>query len=63
MYIAPQELQRGLGFDATTAGMLMLAGGVVNAICSFGAGRLFDRVGATPLVRVGALPALPGNRA
>ena len=61
MYIAPQELQRGLGFDATTAGMLMLAGGVVNAICSFGAGRLFDRVGATPLVRVGALLAIVGS--
>ena len=54
MYIAPQELQRGLGFDATTAGLLMLAGGVVNAICSFGAGRLFDRFGAVPLVRLGA---------
>ena len=61
MYIAPQELQRGLGFDATTAGLLMLAGGVVNAICSFGAGRLFDRFGAVPLVRLGALLAIVGS--
>ena len=61
MYIAPQELQRGLGLDATTAGMLMLAGGVVNAICSFGAGRLYDRMGAAPLVRVGALLAIVGS--
>ena len=34
MYLAPQELQRGLGLDTTVAGMLMLAGGVINAICS-----------------------------
>ena len=61
MYIAPQELQRGLGLDATTAGMLMLAGGVVNAICSFMAGRLFDSLGAVPLVRIGALLAIVGS--
>ncbi|NMM93172.1 MFS transporter [Bifidobacterium oedipodis] len=61
MYIAPQELQRGLGLDATIAGMLMLAGGVVNAICSFASGRLYDRLGAAPLVRVGAALAIIGS--
>ena len=61
MYIAPQELQRGLGLDATAAGMLMLAGGVVNAICSFASGRLYDRLGAAPLVRVGAVLAIIGS--
>lgn len=61
MYLAPQELQRGLGLDTTVAGMLMLAGGVVNAICSFLSGRMFDRVGAAPLVRVGAVIAIIGS--
>lgn len=61
MYLAPQELQRGLGLDTTVAGMLMLAGGVINAICSFAAGRLYDRHGATILARIGAVIAIIGG--
>lgn len=60
MYLAPQELQRGLGLDATVAGMLMLAGGVVNAICSFVVGRLYDFHGAKLLSRIGAVVAIVG---
>ena len=54
MYVAPQELQRGMGLGPSTAGMLMLAGGVTNAVFSFIAGRLYDRTGARRLVRLGA---------
>lgn len=61
MYLAPQELQRGLGLDSSVAGMLMLAGGVVNAIVSFLSGRWYDRMGAAPLVRVGAVVASIGS--
>ena len=61
MYLAPQELQRGLGLDSSVAGMLMLAGGVVNAIVSFLSGRWYDRVGAAPLVRVGGVVAIVGS--
>ncbi|SHJ52180.1 MFS transporter, DHA2 family, lincomycin resistance protein [Tessaracoccus bendigoensis DSM 12906] len=61
MYLAPQQLQRGLGLDTSTAGMLMLAGGVVNAVCSFVTGRLHDRHGATHLVRIGAVVSIIGS--
>ena len=61
MYLAPQELQRGLGLNTSVAGMLMLAGGVVNAVCSFLAGRWYDRVGARPLVSAGAVIGIVGS--
>lgn len=61
MYLAPQELQRGLGLSISTAGMLMLAGGIINAICSFASGRMYDKVGARPLVRAGAVVAIIGS--
>ena len=61
MYLVPQELQRGLGLSSTLAGLLMLPGGIVNAVCSLMAGRLYDRKGATLLVRVGAVVAIIGD--
>ena len=61
MYLAPQELQRGLGLNSSVAGMLMLAGGVINAICSFATGRMYDKVGARPLVRAGAVVSIIGS--
>ena len=61
MYLAPQELQRGLGLSTSMAGMLMLAGGIINAICSFATGRMYDKVGARPLVRAGAVVAIIGS--
>lgn len=61
MYLAPQELQRGLGLSTSMAGMLMLTGGIINAICSFATGRMYDKVGARPLVRAGAVVAIIGS--
>lgn len=61
MYLAPQELQRGLGLSTSMAGMLMLAGGIINAICSFATGRMYDKVGARPLVCAGAVVAIIGS--
>lgn len=61
MCLAPQELQRGLGLSTSMAGMLMLAGGIINAICSFATGRMYDKVGARPLVRAGAVVAIIGS--
>lgn len=61
MYLVPQELQRGLGLSSTVAGLLMLPGGVVNALCTLAAGRLFDRHGARRLVWIGvAMTAVGG---
>ena len=39
----------------------MLAGGVINAICSFATGRMYDKVGARPLVCAGAVVAIIGS--
>ncbi len=60
MYIVPIELQRGLGLDSSLAGILMLPAGIVNAIFSLFAGRLFDKVGARPLIALGGCTALVG---
>ncbi|MCF2706314.1 DHA2 family efflux MFS transporter permease subunit [Arcanobacterium haemolyticum] len=60
MYIVPLELQRGLGLDSSTAGILMLPAGIINALFSLIAGRLYDRTGATPLVRTGVVVTLVG---
>lgn len=61
MYLFPQELQRGLGLSSTTAGIVMLPGGIINAVVAFVTGRMFDRHGATRLVRVGAVVAIAGS--
>ena len=61
MYLVPQELQRGLGMSSTLAGLLMLPGGIVNAVCTLMAGRLFDRHGARVLVWIGVVMAAIGG--
>lgn len=53
MYVLPQYYQNSMLLNATLAGIVMLPGGVVNALVSMGAGRLFDRIGAR-------IPALIG---
>lgn len=61
MFIAPQQLQVGMGLASELVGVLMLAGGVFNAVFSYLSGRLFDRTGAKVLVWVGAGAAIVGS--
>lgn len=46
MYILPQFYQNGMLFAAAYAGIVMLPGGIINALVSMGAGHIFDRIGA-----------------
>ena len=46
MYILPQFYQNGMLFTVAYAGIVMLPGGIINALMSMGSGRLFDRIGA-----------------
>lgn len=60
MYLMPQELQNGLGVEVALTGLVMLPGGVVNAVVSMFAGRLFDIVGPNWLVRGGLVLSMIG---
>ena len=53
MYILPQYYQNGMGLAVSVAGLVMLPGGIVNAIVSMLSGRVYDRIGAR-------IPALTG---
>ncbi len=46
MYILPQFYQNAMLIAVSVTGLVMLPGGVVNAIVSMLAGRVYDRVGA-----------------
>lgn len=60
MYLMPQELQNGLGVKVALTGLVMLPGGVVNALVSMFSGRLYDIVGAKWLVRGGLVLSMIG---
>ncbi|KFF30726.1 lincomycin resistance protein LmrB [Bifidobacterium bombi DSM 19703] len=60
MYLMPQELQKGMGVAVAMTGLVMLPGGVVNAIVSLLAGRLYDSIGPKWLIRVGLLLSMVG---
>ncbi len=53
MYILPMYLQNGLAVAVAMTGIIMLPGGVVNALVSAISGRLFDNFGAKWLTRLG----------
>lgn len=53
MYLFPQYLQNGVGLAVAMTGMIMLPGGIINALVSFGSGRLYDRIGAFLPVKLG----------
>lgn len=46
MYILPQFYQNGMLLAVAVTGVVMLPGGVVNALVSMIAGRIYDRIGA-----------------
>lgn len=60
MYLLPQYLQNVMGLPVAMTGLVMLPGGVVNAVVSAVAGRLYDRFGAKWLTRIGFLVAMLG---
>ncbi len=53
MYVLPQYYQNSMGLAVSVAGLVMLPGGIVNAIVSMLSGRVYDRIGAR-------VPALAG---
>ena len=60
MYLLPNYLQNGLLIPVALTGMIMLPGGVVNAVTSALAGRLYDNIGARKPVMFGLAIALIG---
>ena len=46
MYVLPQFYQNGMLLAVAVTGVVMLPGGVVNALVSMVAGRIYDRIGA-----------------
>lgn len=61
MYLLPMYLQNGLGVAVALTGVIMLPGGVVNALVSFGAGRAYDKIGAKLMSRLGFLISIIGS--
>jgi len=59
MILLPIYLQKGRGFTAFDAGLLLLPGALVNAFMSPVTGRLYDRFGAKPLFIIGLLFIIP----
>lgn len=53
MYLMPQFIQRGIGLPIAVAGVVLFPGGLMNAIFSLVAGKLYDKIGAK-------IPALCG---
>ena len=60
MYLLPLYLRNGLGLPVALTGLVMLPGGVANAITAAIAGRLYDTHGAKWLTRGGFLLILVG---
>lgn len=60
MYLLPMYIQKGLLLPVALTGIIMFPGGLVNALMSGVAGRLYDRVGAKMPVRLGLVIALIG---
>ncbi|WP_158163567.1 MFS transporter, partial [Companilactobacillus kimchii] len=61
MYLLPMYLQNGLGIAVALTGVVMLPGGVINAVVSFGAGRAYDKIGAKMMSRLGFLISIVGS--
>ncbi|KRL67332.1 DHA2 family efflux MFS transporter permease subunit [Companilactobacillus versmoldensis] len=61
MYLLPMYLQSGLGVAVALTGVIMLPGGVVNALTSFFAGRAYDKIGAKIMSRLGFLISAIGS--
>ncbi len=60
MYLLPMFYQNGLLLPVALTGIVMLPGGVINALTSAFAGRLYDNIGAKKPVIIGFIIALIG---
>ncbi|MFD1486153.1 DHA2 family efflux MFS transporter permease subunit [Lacticaseibacillus baoqingensis] len=60
MYLLPMFLQRVMALPVALTGIVMLPGGIVNALTSAVAGRLYDSHGAKGLTRIGFFIAIIG---
>lgn len=60
MYLLPQYLQNGLAVKVALTGIIMLPGGLINALTSALAGRMYDNFGAKWPSRIGFIIALVG---
>ncbi|MFD1433081.1 DHA2 family efflux MFS transporter permease subunit [Lacticaseibacillus yichunensis] len=60
MYLFPMYLQRVVGLPIAMTGLAMLPGGIVNAVVSGVAGRLYDNYGAKWPARIGFFIAALG---
>lgn len=61
MYLLPMYLQNGLGVAVALTGVIMLPGGLINALTSFLAGRAYDKIGAKIMSRLGFLISVVGS--
>lgn len=60
MYLLPMYIQNGLLLPVALTGIIMLPGGVINALTSAFAGRIYDSVGAKRPAMIGFIIALVG---
>ncbi|UQS84254.1 DHA2 family efflux MFS transporter permease subunit [Bombilactobacillus thymidiniphilus] len=60
MYLLPQYLQQGLLLPVALTGIILLPGGIINALTSAIAGRLYDKLGAKKPAILGFLIAIVG---
>lgn len=60
MYLMPMYLQNGLLLAVAMTGIIMLPGGLVNALVSAFAGRMYDSIGAKKPAMAGFLIAIVG---
>lgn len=60
MYIMPQFIQKSMLLPVSLTGIIMLPGGVVNAVVSAFAGRMYDRIGVKLPTRLGFFLAIIG---
>ena len=57
MFLMPQFIQRGLELPVAMTGIVLLPGGLMNAVFSLIAGKLYDKIGPKLIVKIGFLLA------
>ena len=60
MYLMPQFIQNAMGIAVALTGIIMLPGGIINALVSAIAGRMYDQVGAKLPATIGFIVAFVG---